>query len=495
MQLSKKESSLIEIFLSEKNRLTAKEIAEKLNVSTKTVYRLVKKINDVNKDGPIIDSQSGKGLSLNYRNYLEFVNEPEEGKNQDPEDRRSNVLLELLFKSPHAINIKELYVDYFLTAESIVKDFEKIRRIIETYHLSLIKKEGKAAIQGKEKNIRRLSYKLISMNSFLTGNSYSVNGDNINSYDADFITSLLDSIEKQLGNTIPYPYNINIFSHIYILLSRFRKGKVALPNNHPLEALDIEEKNLIEINPEKFLIAQNIIERINAYLHTSVPDSEVFYLFQHILSSRVESLDDIDEPAGISDEMKLIVESLVSSLNQKLKISFDKILTDGQFLEHFRLMLYRSKHGISIKNAINQDIKREYGMLFKALSESFDEVMHKAQMKKISLDEVGFVTLYFAKIHEEQKFKKKVLIMCSSGVGTSELLKIKVQRSFPDLEIVDVVSMNVYKKKYEKEAEKFFDLILTTVKLDNQSELPSLLVNFMFTQQDQENVMKLLEEI
>lgn len=72
-------------------------------------------------------------------------------------------------------------------------------------------------------------------------------------------------------------------------------------------------------------------------------------------------------------------------------------------------------------------------------------------------------------------------------------LKVKVQRAFPNLQIIDVVSLNQYKKNYEKIGKESFDFILTTVNLENHSNVPSLLVNFMFTQQDHENVTKLLE--
>lgn len=73
--------------------------------------------------------------------------------------------------------------------------------------------------------------------------------------------------------------------------------------------------------------------------------------------------------------------------------------------------------------------------------------------------------------------------MCSSGVGTSELLKVKVRKAFPELEIVDVLSA----RKFSKAPEKYqnIDLILTTVNLTIDMMIPTILVNSVFTKQDE----------
>lgn len=495
MQLSMKESSLIEVLLSEKQIVTAKEIADRLKISTKTVYRLVKKLNELSSKGEIIETQRGKGLVLNYDSYLELIQDPFVPQDQNSEERRNQILLQMLFKSPNQVNLNALYENQFVSQELIYKDLEKIKEAITPYHLTLKKKRNFISIEGAEKFIRRLSYNLISIGSFLNNESYVVNNETINTYDADFITSMLEMIERTTGCSIPYPYNVNVFSHLYILLSRFRNGRVHDTDISTLEELDNEEQYLINQHGEKFQLAEKVIQRTNHYLNTKLPEIEVFYLFQYILSSRMDAEIGSLEYGEAYDQIKPIAEFMVNSLEKDLAASFTVTLEDEEFLEHLRLMIYRIRNGIIIKNEMKQDIRREYSAIYEALERIANEMLEKFSMARISEDEIGFLVLYFAKVLEQVKFKKRVLIMCSSGVGTSELLKVKVQRAFPDLEIVDVVSFNQYKKKYEKIGREAFDFILTTVSLENKSSLPSLLVNFMFTQQDQENVMKLLEGI
>ncbi len=89
--------------------------------------------------------------------------------------------------------------------------------------------------------------------------------------------------------------------------------------------------------------------------------------------------------------------------------------------------------------------------------------------------------------------KKRVLIMCSSGVGTSELLKVKVKKAFPELEIIAVLSSRQYQKN-QAEFSKI-DLILTTVCLNEPPKIPTILVNSVFTKQDEKRVKQMLGEM
>ena len=64
MQLSKRETQLIELFIKHGMTLTAQELAEFANVSTKTIYRTIKKINEASDVGELHFSGSRKRISF-----------------------------------------------------------------------------------------------------------------------------------------------------------------------------------------------------------------------------------------------------------------------------------------------------------------------------------------------------------------------------------------------------------------------------------------------
>ena len=83
--------------------------------------------------------------------------------------------------------------------------------------------------------------------------------------------------------------------------------------------------------------------------------------------------------------------------------------------------------------------------------------------------------------------------MCTTGVGTSELLRVKIEKKFPELEIVDVVASRDAKRFTEKYPG--IDLILTTISVSDTIPIQSLLVSAMFTRDDQNRLQKKIEAI
>lgn len=121
------------------------------------------------------------------------------------------------------------------------------------------------------------------------------------------------------------------------------------------------------------------------------------------------------------------------------------------------------------------------------------EVSEKYRLPKINQDEVGFITLYFARIIETHQLPIQTLIMCTTGVGTSELLKAKVAKKFPELNVIDVIATKNYKKSLEKSPE--IELILTTIGIKEALPVNSLVVSAMLTADDQTRIQKKIEDI
>lgn len=110
----------------------------------------------------------------------------------------------------------------------------------------------------------------------------------------------------------------------------------------------------------------------------------------------------------------------------------------------------------------------------------------------ISDDEIGFLTLYFAKYFEETSIRKKVLVMCASGVGTSKLLYAKIHRNFPDLDLVGITSKNDYENNYEEYAN--VDVIISTIPVKPQNNEQVILSSAMFNIQDKNRLSRYLNE-
>lgn len=434
-------------------------------------------------------SEKGRGYKLDYEKFIE-QSESTSKQNIDvsPGERQDRVMEELLLSSPKALRIMELFGDYYVGDSAISNDEKVIANRIKKFELKLVRKNRTLAIKGKEENIRRAIAELIQRLNIIDLDEIKSSDElNFNRYDVLFVSDQLRIIEKQLGGAIPYPYNVNIFSHLYIMISRSRKL------NHQLsgEKLTNEQLLALDDSPKIRDIATEVIRNVEAYLVTKLPVSEIYYLYQYLLSSRMENVS--DKIQTFSPEVEVITNYFLSEVGKRLNINATNESIFVDLANHIKPMLNRLKNKIRVKNGLLEQIQLTYESIFHFVSEVAEEVSEKFNLPAINQDEIGFITLYFARIIETHQLPIQTLIMCTTGVGTSELLKAKVAKKFPELNVVDVIATKNYQSALEKSPG--IELILTTIGMKDLLPVNSLLVSAMLTVDDQTRIQKKIEEI
>ncbi len=219
--MSKNSSKIISILVKSGRFMTSQELAQIIGVSSKTIYRAVNKINQT-YDFPIIKSERGKGYLLDYEKYLELSDGFHEKPHlmiQSPLERRNEIIIKLLFSAPLSVNVKDVYASYYVSTELIRQDLLTISELLKKYSLKLAHEFNYVVIKSEEENIRRainnalIQSKAMNMESISDlANEF----EDLSSYDNQFLTTQIEWIQKSLHTTVPYPYNVNIFSHLYI---------------------------------------------------------------------------------------------------------------------------------------------------------------------------------------------------------------------------------------------------------------------------------------
>jgi activator of the mannose operon, transcriptional antiterminator len=488
MYLSEREQSIIDILLQENAYIPASKIADALRVSTKTVYRTIDKINKDSGSQPLIDSKLGDGFKLNYEEYVrKRSNKDGFVKNFTPVERRNQILIDLLFRSPNPIKTTDIYNKYYVSETVIYNDITMLNERLENDNLNILRRGKYISINGNEVDIRKVLINTINIFNL----DHLLSKESLNQSDTEFIISNINRMESQLNVTIPYPYNINIFSHLYILINRFREGKVNVEKM--IDELNKPYRNLIQENMEIFEWAKGIIRNISDYLNIHLPENEAWYLFQYLLSSRLlnnNSKENIQIRRGIERE---ITEFYIKEAGKALSKDFDKDIVWEELINHIRPMVNRMKNNIQIKNNLLEEIEIEYEELFNIIKAISKNAENKFKLGKINNDENGYLTIYFAKYLEQMFDTKRIVIICTSGIGTSELLKVKVKKAFPNIEIVDVLSTTDFIDHYNTYND--VDFVLTTVNLEALvkgapilKEVPIILVSPVFGDRDKEIV-------
>ncbi|SDY09946.1 activator of the mannose operon, transcriptional antiterminator [Evansella caseinilytica] len=481
------------LFLSKsQGYVTSKELVEKLNVSQKTVYRLIKDINDEYMDSPLIISERGRGYSLDYENFIHYQksNNPSKENQFSPSERRKRIMEELLLSSPKPITIYHLFSDYYVGDSVIFNDEQIMSEELKKYNLVLERKDRKLAILGEEVDIRKAIKHTNEIFNTIDIDDLKRNQElHFNKHDVLFILGQLRQIEKGLDITIPYPYNINIFSHLYILLSRSRKVSTLLFS----DKVPTEEMTNMKRDMTLYPVAKEIVNNIQNYLNSSLADIEVYFLYQYLVSSRMQG--SLARTTTFSAEVIDVTQAYIEGMSIYLGIEIESQSIFSELANHIKPMLNRLDYNIRIKNSLLSQIKVMYDDVFHGVTHVSEFISKTFNLPAINDDENGFITLYFAKVIVTTQYQRpiKTLIMCTTGIGTSELLKAKVSRKFPELEIVDVVASQNRQMLKEKYSDA--ELILSTVHIKDEVTIPSLLVSAMFTIDDQKRLQRKIEEI
>lgn len=473
--------------------VTSKELAQIIGVSTKTIYRSV---NEINQEYhiPIIKSERGKGYMLDYDHYLKLSGQSHEESSmmvKSPLERRNEVITTLLFTAPLAMNINDVYEKYYVSAELIRQDLVAINKILSKSDLVLERNGNYVAVNGEEQQIRRaINNALVQSKAMNTEsiNDFASEFEDLSNYDNQFLTTQIDWIQRSLRTTIPYPYNVNIFSHLYVLIKRFRNGKVV--RNDDQTALEDKYRQLRVDNSNFWKVSNAVIQNTADYIRRDIPEIESYYLLEYLISMRYNHDFELDD--SISSEASRLADYYIAGFRLNPHDQKAKALK-SDLISHIRPMYNRLNNQIVIANKLLDDIKSEYQSLFERLKSLSAKAHHDGFLPwNISDDEIGFLTLYFAKYFEEASLHKQVLVMCASGVGTSKLLYAKIHRNFPDLNLVGIASKSDYENNYTKYSN--VDLIVSTIPVVPRNNEQVILSSAMFNTQDKNRLSRYLNE-
>lgn len=489
MIFSSNENMLINL-LNFEEYVSAKYLSKALYVSTKTVYRMIKKINELfleEKQEALIISEPGKGhkLSDSFRNknlhsIVEFTEE----------NSLNELVLALLFNHPKKINRAVLNTQ-FLSNSSIERRLKKINEIVNKYNIRLKVNRDYLWVIGDEIDLRRAINSIFLETNKL--NSLGEIGIELNAIDKHFIDQQINLIEEMLGEYISYPYDITIYTHIYLVIKRYRDGEVHyLENQEPLEK---DEQQLMEANPRMKTVAHEIIRNIKNYLSLDMDPLETYFLFQNIYSINVQKRESSNVDKKLAEEItkKFIVDYF--SISDISLLPLSRSLYDDLY-QHILPMLSRLRAGIKIENNLLDELVLEYRSTFIKVQEIAQTINGELMFDtKMNDAEMGYLTLYFEKYKLDSQENLNVLLVCSTGVGTSELLKVRVQQKFPNLNIIATMSQRQVKKNQEFIL-KNVDIIFSTIRVPfTLGNIPVLTISPLLTDKDTQNINYSLKEL
>ncbi|WP_130805920.1 BglG family transcription antiterminator [Senegalia massiliensis] len=490
--LSTRLNKILDKLINSNEYLTSSYLAKLTGVSSRTIRSDIKELNEfLNPYNTKIISVKGKGSKLDIKKkkqckkLLEDISTREELKlNTIPDFPHQRVvyIIKRLLAINVPITLEKLGDELYVSLSTIKNDLKVVKSTLKDYNLKIIVKENKGImIEGKEIDKRFCISQYVlnreNINKDIISDSYNSKISKFNNMDWKFIENIL---QKELVQQEFYLADIafnNLIIHIAIALER-----IILGNFVPLEDKKIEKLK----NEKEYYIAENIVKILEDIFEVNIPESETCYITMHLLGSKLLEKDEEKELLHLIDnQIKSLISKIINEIKNKLNMDFNN---DNKLIYnlalHLKPALHRAKYNMNIRNPLINDIKNKYPLAFQ-IGIIATNVIKRETNYIINEDEIGYIAMHFGGALERKKRYsqkiKNIAIICSSGMGTANLLLAKLKNSLS----INANFIGTY-PLHELDRVKNIkpDIILTTIPIQEEIGIPVILVKTILDDED-----------
>lgn len=457
-----------------KQILTSMEIGQSLLVSDRTVRNYMKELNhELSKHGAHIYARPGLGYELiidnseKYQRYYQLLNQgdclPETSK-----ERIKYILEYLLFNQDETISSDELSEKLCVSKATINADIKEVKQILQEYNLK-IEYENRSGykINGSE-FAYRLCVAACLHNSF---DFYQKQEQKITIQKV-----LLELFEKVNFHMSDLSFH-NLITHLCVAINR-------IENENPIPELVEMDEQVIS----KYELASMIVEKLEVVCHIEIPDSEIGYIAVHLAGKET-----IDENMIINEEAYRLSDEMIQIVKVNYEIDFANDINLKMVLAmHLIPLKMRIKYDMTMKNPMLHEIKENYSLAY-AMACTACSVLQNVYGREVKEDEVGYFALHFnlalERKNQGQK-KTNILIVCSTGRGSAELLTYRFRQQFNNYlnEIRTCEASQISKQDLSQ-----IDYVITTVHIPVKIDRPILQVNYFLESTDIQTINQIFK--
>jgi lichenan operon transcriptional antiterminator len=442
--LTQKQLALVNCLLIQDEPLQMEDLAGQLNISSRTVQRYIEIINqELKQYNCEIVLKRGDGYEL-QNPPISLVDKLEEQQDvlEDPKARTELLILHIL--DAGVITLDELSDVLSVSSSLLTKVTTDIKDYLKKYQLELISKPHYGLqILGKELNIRTLlsdigfqyyQTKLVKCNLL-----------NITSAEFDYMDEIIFQYLSDNAIIVADRDIYELLIRVAISLSRSRSGNImhnlSLPKGVRYHNFQMIYR-IMSVLAEEFKIALNEEE----YNYVSIYSGFMIYSFD---PQQIDVEKDLHE--FVYETVQEI--SLISGVNY---VNNDHVI--NALAVHLKVLLNRLKKNMKLKNPLLDQIKKDYPMEMNYAIYLTRKVEERFGLK-INEEEIGYFAVHFSAHKEKMKDKRRVVILCDYGIGTSQLIGERIRQEINGIEIVGIYPVHYLELALAQDV----DIIISTI--------------------------------
>lgn len=437
------EKQILQLLRDTPGLVTIAYLSNKTGFTERYIRNIVKEIHN-NEDGHgySISYVFRKGIELDIYDSFAFNTYMME----EEQSTASRIAMYLLEKNK-PVPSQRLQDNFYLSKTTLDHYMKKVREILLEYDL-ILSTEGHQGfvVLGKELNKRVCFSRNVKERQF---------NDKVMLEIRKIVLSVLKEYHYEISDE-----NIdNLCHHIKITLHRIYYKE------YSNESLELKEDY-----PTQKEMAREIVKRLEKKYKLDIPEMEVPYLVLHLLTKQL-----VQENDEITTETRKLAIDILERIKEENHVDLTKQF-DMQFnlCLHLQPMLIRVEYGVTQDNPLKENIKRELSHAYE-LALTAKKVILEEKNLVINDSETSYLALHFAlgldRIKEKKDFK--VLIVCTTGNGTSRLLAHQLMSEY-DLDEEEITVTSLYKLQEYNLAE--YSCLLSTLPLQEEIPIPYMVI-------------------
>ncbi len=468
--LSKRETQILKLLFDHRHTyLPSQEIASGIDVSNRTARKYLHLLEDALKKEAVatIDAKQGNGYQLKIEDskkfdvfYLNEVKEQSTSKDittiQESNDRQYYILNRLFFEQS-AVYVDAIADELFVSRSTISNDLVEIKKLITPYQIVLQSKSNKGIfVVGNEQNIRHFIMNYFFMDR-LHDNlfAFSMYANLLEGISVEEIVIIVldECRESQLKLSDFIVYNLGL--HIGLAIKRIQNGFL----------MDIQAPIAFDEDSIEYQTALKILARIEQAMGITFSSEEADFIALH-LKNKITAKTIFQKADATEDEIRSQLLETLKAIDQDtpFDLEHDTILIDGLMI-HFIPLLTRLQNNSSIENPLLEEIKSQYPDLYELTVNYFSKMpifssyrMTEGEWAYLAIHITAAVERYF----NDQK--THVLVICATGLGSSQMIKNRLEREFGSRILIEKVIS--YYEIAEQDLSQI-DLVISSINLGN----------------------------
>lgn len=480
--------------LAERGEFDLEKVAADFGVSVRSIRYDIDDLNvlllDLSRDDAIVVRQKAAQLQRDVprRKIMELSFARGRDYNVSPLSTQERVLLSVftLCWLDDFITVQSLADDYQVSRVTVSRDLQKVREYCEAHGIAFEGNRGKGVrIVADEKTRRRVIAQVLRDYGTTVGLHSGLEvADYLKWFSEQELRSIEDIVreaEAQAGLYLDDVAFEAMIVHIALSIKR-SETQMGMPTA-PMAA------GTLDVGSLQYQMADHIVRQVESVFGVSLPEAEHYYIEVHIGARSSEAAASSTRDAVI----EFMCMSTIAEVSRELGVDLthDTHLYD-RLLRHVLGSVYRKQAGLLLENPLRDELLEGYAEHAAIVRRALDD-NGLSQLMEITDDEVTYVLLHFEAAlvgdGSERMRHANVVVVCSTGVGTAELLAAELRRSF-DVNIIANVPSH---RARGLVGDVGIDLVVSTVELD--VSVPCVVVRPIPREDDMDRIACALREL